>query len=159
MKLGEIWNVTAESEKNAHEKSDSVFCVRLQYGTGPDGAALSGGISAGEGCSADYKLTERLYADIDFLEGVSVSGFLYLITERHLKSLDAYEGYPKVYRRMWLDVEFRGETYQAVTYEMTAETKLVRNGLSYPEEYRKICSAGAKFRHVKNQFVKRRTKG
>ena len=121
---------------------------------------MSGGISAGGGAVLrNYKLTERLYADIDFLEGGSVSGFLYLITERHLKSLDAYEGYPKIYRRMWLDVEFRRETYQAVTYEMTVETKLARNGLSYPEEYRQICSAGAKLRHVKNQFIKRRTKG
>lgn len=118
-----------------------------------------GAYPLGRAVLRNYKLTERLYADIDFLEGGSVSGFLYLITECHLKSLDAYEGYPKVYRRMWLDVEFKRETYQAVTYEMTAETKLARNGLSYPEEYRKICSAGAKFRHVKNQFVKRRTKG
>ena len=70
-----------------------------------------GAYPLGRAVLRNYKLTERLYADIDFLEGVSVSGFLYLITERHLKSLDAYEGYPKVYRRMWLDVEFRGETY------------------------------------------------
>ena len=102
-------------------------------------------------------ISPKVHLLLQFIQD-SVAGFLYLITERHLKSLDAYEGYPKVYRRMWLDVKFRGETYQTVTYEMTAETKLVRNGLSYPEECQKICSAGAKFRHVKNQFAKRRTK-
>ncbi len=118
-----------------------------------------GAYPLGRAVLRNYKLTERLYADIDFQEGASVFGFLYLISERNLQKLDSFEGYPKVYRRMWLDVEFDGEVYPAITYEMTEATKLARNGKPYPEEYRKICSAGAKFRHVKNQFVKRRTKG
>ena len=70
--------------------------------------------------------------------------------------MDAREGYPKVYRRMWLPVEFNGESYLAVTYEMTASTKTARNGKRYPEEYRKICSEGAKYYHVKNSFKTRR---
>ena len=115
-----------------------------------------GAIPLGVGILRNYRLTERLYADIDFQEGGKVHGVLFMITERHLDSLDAKEGYPKVYRRSWLPVEFDGEDYLAVTYEMTAATKAARNGKPYPEEYRKLCSEGARFHHVKNSFIKRR---
>ena len=110
----------------------------------------------GAGLLRNYRLAERLYADIDFCEGAEVHGVLYLITERNLRSLDAREGYPKVYRRMWLEVEFEGESYLAVTYEMTVATKAARAGRKYPEEYRKICSEGARFHHVKNGFTTKR---
>ena len=99
-----------------------------------------GAFAFGGGLLRNYRLVERLYADIDFQEGGEVYGVLYLITEQHLRSLDAHEGYPKIYRRMWLDVEFGGETYQAVTYEMTSAIKAARDGKPYPEEYRKLCS-------------------
>ena len=115
-----------------------------------------GAITVGVGVLRNHRLTERLYADIDFQEGREVRGVLYLITEAHLRSLDAHEGYPKVYRRMWLDVEFDGIVYQAVTYEMTAETKAARDGRPYPEEYRMLCSEGARIHHVKNGFTKKR---
>jgi len=115
-----------------------------------------GAYPLGPGILRNYKLTERLYADIDFQEGAAVFGFLYLITERNLQRLDSFEGYPQTYRRMWLDVEFEGEIFQAVTYEMTAETKLARNGKPYPEQYRQICSEGARCHRIKNQFTKRR---
>ncbi len=49
---------------------------------------------------------------------------------------------------MWLEVEFNDESYPAVTYKMTAETKVQNNGQKYPEEYRKLSSAGAKIHHV-----------
>ena len=115
-----------------------------------------GAITLGVGVLRNYRLSERLYADIDFQEGAEVHGVLYLISEQNLRSLDAREGYPKVYRRMWLDVEFEGETYLAVTYEMTIVTKIARRGRKYPEEYRKICSEGARFHHVKNGFTTKR---
>jgi len=60
--------------------------------------------------------------------------------------------------KSWLDVEFNGEIYQAVTYEMTLATKVARNGMPYPEEYREICSDGARFHHIKNKFTTRRRK-
>ena len=116
-----------------------------------------GAIPVGVGILRNHRLTERLYADIDFKEGAEVHGVLYLISERNLRSLDAREGYPKVYRRIWLDVEFQGDTYLAVTYEMSAATKAVRSGRKYPEEYRKLCSEGARFHHVKNGFTTKRT--
>ena len=106
----------------------------------------------------NYRITERLYADIDFQEGSSVSGVLYLITERHLRTLDACEGYPKIYRRIWLEVEYGGETYLAVTYEMSIETKAARDGKPYSEDYRALCSEGAKAHKIKNNFTKRRKK-
>ena len=117
-----------------------------------------GATPLGVGILRNYQIAERLYADIDFLEGGEVHGVLYLITKQHLRSLDAREGYPKVYRRMWLPVEFNGETYLAVTYEMTIATKAARSGRMYPEEYQRICSEGARFYRVKNSFTARRKK-
>ena len=130
------------------------------YGSNMNPARMAqrcpGAIPVGVGVLRNYRLTERLYADIDFQEGAEVHGVLYLITERNLRSLDVREGYPRVYRRMWLDVEFAGDAYLAVTYEMTAETKAARNGKPYPETYRMLCSAGARYHHVRNGFTKRR---
>ena len=34
---------------------------------------------------------------------------------------------PKVYRRLWLEVEFDGGIYQAITYEMSRWTKFIRH--------------------------------
>ena len=115
-----------------------------------------GAIPIGVGILRNYRLVERLYADIDFQEKAEVHGVLYLISEQNLRSLDAREGYPKIYRRMWLPVDFEGEIYLALTYEMTAETKAARNGRPYPEDYRKICSEGAQCHHVRNNFIRRK---
>ena len=97
---------------------------------------------------------ERLYADIDFVSGATVEGVLYLISEANLTRLDTFEGYPKVYRRLWLEVEFDGGIYQAITYEMSRWTKFIRRRKRYPEEYRKICSFGADYYGIKNNFKK-----
>ena len=103
-----------------------------------------------------YKIVERLYADIDFeLNGI-VSGVLYCISERDLQTLDTYEGCPRIYRRIWVEVECEGETYLAATYQMTAETKVLRAGMPYPEDYRRICSNGANYHHIPNNFISRK---
>ena len=83
-----------------------------------------------------------------------VEGVLYLISEANLARLDSFEGYPKVYRRLWLEVEFDGGIYQAITYEMSRWTKFIRRRKRYPEEYRKICSFGADYYGIKNNFKK-----
>lgn len=117
-----------------------------------------GAIALGSARLPNYQLAERLYADIDFREGASTYGVLYLISGANQRALDAYEGYPKVYRRYWVEVEFNGERYPALVYEMTAETKAAREGMPYPEDYRKICSDGMKYHRVPNKFtIKRRT--
>ena len=50
-----------------------------------------GAITLGVGVLRNYRLAERLYADIDFQEGAEVHGVLYLISEWNLRSLDARE--------------------------------------------------------------------
>ena len=99
-----------------------------------------------------YRLSERLYADIDPEPGGAVHGVLYAITAEHLKSLDLCEGCPRTYRRMTVDVECSGKIYPALVYEMTPETKAERNGIPYPEDYRECCSAGARFHHIEDGF-------
>ena len=115
-----------------------------------------GAIDLGGAILRNYRVVERLYADIDFEEGAAMQGVLYVITEEHLRKLDRYEGYPSVYRRIWVDVEFEGCVYQAVTYEMAWQTKVARDCIKYPEEYRLLCSNGARVQNIKNNFTKKR---
>ena len=100
----------------------------------------------------NYKIVERLYADIDFELDAVVSGVLYCISQRDLFTLDTYEGCPRIYRRIWIEAECNGETFVAATYEMTPETKILRAGQPFPEDYRRICSTGATFHHIPNAF-------
>lgn len=96
-----------------HGATMNSLILYLAYGSNMEPVRMQkrcpGARALGAARLPNYRLTERLYADIDFAEGESVDGVLYLITDRHLRSLDAYEGYPKIYRRMWLEVEFNGE--------------------------------------------------
>ena len=81
-----------------------------------------------------------------------VHGVLYCISERELSILDTYEGCPHIYRRIWIEADCNGETFVAATYEMTPETKVLREGQPFPEDYRKICSVGAAFHRIPNAF-------
>ena len=101
----------------------------------------------------NYRLVERHNADIDYAVGSTVHGALYAITPEDLARLDSFEGYPKAYRRLSLEVVFRQMACFAITYEMTGATKSERNGKPYPEEYRLICSEGARLRKIKNAFM------
>ena len=93
------------------------------YGSNMNPARMAkrcpGAIDLGGAVLRNHRVVERLYADIDFTEGAVTESVLYVITEKHLKSLDRFEGYPSVYRRIWVDVEFEDCTYQAMTYEMS----------------------------------------
>ena len=97
-----------------------------------------------------YKLTERLYADIDRARGGLVEGVLYCISETELRRLDFYEGYPKTYERKAVMVEAylmgmdRPTRVPVITYEMTAETKKEREGKKFPDDSRIICAVGAR---------------
>ncbi len=115
-----------------------------------------GAVPLGMAKLPDYHLSERLYADIDFKEGFCVYGVLYCIWDKHIETLDFFEGYPRIYRRMWLAVEYQNEIVLAMTYEMTAETKRIREGQRYTKKYRRICSRGATFFNVPNSFAIRK---
>ena len=100
-----------------------------------------------------WRLVERLYADIERAKGGRVEGVLYLVTETEMHRLDSYEGYPSVYGTVSLNAYLDAEhKVYAFTYAMTKEAKASREGKSYPRDYRLICSAGAHWHGVKNEF-------
>ena len=100
----------------------------------------------------NYRIAERLYADIDRRIGSTVDGVLYRISEKDLHALDRYEGAPNVYQKIWTVVRMGGKRILAVTYQMTPEMKQIRYGMPYPNNYRKICSAGADYHRIHNNF-------
>ena len=130
------------------------------YGSNMNPARMTkrcpGAIALGGAVLLNHRLAERLYADIDFAEGAETEGVLYVITAEHLRKLDRFEGYPSVYRRIWVDVEFEDCIYQAITYEMAWQTKVARDRIKYPEEYRLLCSTVARIHNIKNNFTKKR---
>jgi len=141
------------------ETMNTMF-LYFAYGSNMNPARMAkrcpGAIDLGGAVLRNHRVVERLYADIDFEEGADIQGVLYVITEEHLRKLDRYEGYPSVYRRIWVDVEFEDSVYQAVTYEMAWQTKVARDRIKYPEEYRLLCSTGARVHNIKNNFTKKR---
>ena len=100
-----------------------------------------------------WRLRERLYADIECAKGCTVEGVLYLVNQTELYRLDAYEGFPNIYGSVqvnaWLDAKHK---VSAFTYAMTEATKKEREGKEYPRSYRLICSTGAEYHGVKNEF-------
>lgn len=111
-----------------------------------------GAVALGKALLRNYRLAERLYADIDFEKGAETGGVLYSVSTEHLQNLDYYEGCPDVYKRILVDVECDGQIYQAIAYEQTLETKTRRTGKLYDKTYQKICSGGADYYGVKNGF-------
>ena len=103
-----------------------------------------------------WRLRERLYADIERARGGQVEGVLYLVTDSEVHRLDAYEGYPSVYGcvqvNAWLDAKHK---VYAFTYVMTEAARKEREGKEYPRAYRLLCSAGAHWHGVKNEFHRR----
>ena len=93
----------------------------------------------------NYRLAERLYADIEPAAGEFVHGALYDISENDLASLDRYEGFPRVYtRKEVLVTDSCGIYCKALVYIMTEETARSRARGKFPEDYRQVCSEGAK---------------
>lgn len=112
----------------------------------PDARAVGIGILHG------WRLVERLYADIEPADGQSVIGVLYQVSGNDLVRLDRCEGYPHIYCRKTVTVDCGDFKVIAQTYHMNAATRRERNGIPYPEHYRKICSAGADVHHIPNQY-------
>ena len=117
-----------------------------------------GAVTAGHGILWDYALVERKYADIERRPGAWIHGLLWEISEENLRSLDRYEGCPKIYRRYPADIIFDGHKVRAVVYEMTQAAKRERDGIPYSPEYRKLCSDGAIMNGINDAFkVKEKT--
>ena len=101
----------------------------------------------------DYRLVERLYADIEEAPGYAVYGVLWRITGDDLLCLDQCEGVAKgIYTRSTFRVQCGQKFYRAFTYMMTPAAKRHRDGIPYPEDYRRICSAGAKQHGLPDAF-------
>lgn len=85
-----------------------------------------------------YRLVFNRYLDIIESPDSEVVGALYEISEEDLRNLDRYEGFPKYYDRIDVDVEDeRGNRYIAFAYEM------VRKGKEEPShEYVEIVKKG-----------------
>lgn len=115
---------------------------------------MPGAIPWGTAYLPDYRLTERLYADIDRNAGSTVYGVLYMLTHVNLLTLDRCEGCPTIYRRYWTDIICNGGKLRALVYEMTDDTKKMRNGIAYPDEYRRMCARGAEKYQIPNQFTR-----
>ena len=113
-------------------------------------------IPVGPAVLPNYRIAERLYADVDYQPGGRVAGFLYLLRAADVAVLDRYEGYPAVYKRYTVDVYMDDTAYPALVYEMTGETKRIRDGKPYPEEYRRVCRDGARIHGIENNFTQRR---
>ena len=104
-----------------------------------------------------WQLLFRLHATIRENREKNTPVLVWEISKEDEKRLDRYEGYPQIYRRYTVDVILDdGTELPALIYEMTPKTKEIRNGLPYPEEYRKICREGANLHRIKNHFIRKR---
>ena len=109
-----------------------------------------GAVALGAACLPGWRLTERTFADIDRDPEAETWGVLWEITPAHLRSLDRYEGAPRLYTRRRVPVTLadpdtgRLSSHTAIVYEMTAAAKADREGSPYSESYRAACSQGAR---------------
>ena len=114
----------------------------------------------GAGTLEGYRLVERLYADIVKRAGCHVQGVLYSVTAADIAALDRFEGLATgVYRRINVKVRYGKRTYDACTYLMTKETRAARRGMRYPAWYRNICSMGAQWHGIEDNFKVKNTSG
>ena len=69
----------------------------------------------------NYRLMFKSVADIEEAENLQVQGALYEITPEHLRSLDRFEGYPRLYTRKTVTVVGEdGSQIKAIVYQMTS---------------------------------------
>jgi len=71
-------------------------------------------------------------ASIRLYKGKRVSGAIYEISERELKLLDRYEGYPTIYNRLNVIVRTEdGEPIEAVTYIKVEQSETTKPSPEY----------------------------
>ena len=102
-----------------------------------------------------WRLVERQYADAEKAVGHTVEGVVYLLTQSELMTLDRYEGYPDTYACKIVNAHLdEKHSVRAVLYTLTDAKRKEREGKQYPEDYRLICSMGAKARGVRDEFAR-----
>lgn len=77
----------------------------------------------GNGYLMDYELVFRMYAIIEKASGEKVPITVWSIDSECEKSLDRYEGYPRLYSKETLPVTINGEMYNAMAYIMNANIR------------------------------------
>ena len=126
------------------------------YGSNMNDAQMEhrcpGAKKVGPGEIQDYKVVERLYADIDECKGSTVKGLVWLLNDQHQKSLDKYEGYPTRYYRFNIEVTLPDKKVSAIVYKMTEEYRNIRSGQPSPEDYSLRCRTGAESNGIPSEF-------
>jgi gamma-glutamylcyclotransferase (GGCT)/AIG2-like uncharacterized protein YtfP len=111
----------------------------------------------------DYKLlfcgsNRAGVATVEPCKGSNVIGGLWLITSDCLRALDIYEGFPRLYERVALDVvDDAGLVYNAITYYMVGEPPLSLPSRYYFDVIREgyddfNLSESALYETVRNQY-------
>ena len=73
----------------------------------------------------DYKLVFNRVADIIESKGDVVYGAIYEVSDKDIKCLDRYEGYPRLYTKINVTVEDEfGEIYDAFVYVMVLKVRM-----------------------------------
>ena len=102
-------------------KSDKI--LYFAYGANLDLRGMElrcpGHIPIGRAVLHNYRLMFKGVADIEPAANHIVHGALYEITQEHLRSLDRFEGYPRLYTRKILPVlTDEDKEFQAIVYLM-----------------------------------------
>lgn len=94
----------------------------FSYGMNTNQAEMAfrcpGAQSLGHARLIDHVFRFATHADVVKCPGAFVDGVLWEINDRHLRALDALEGFPGYYNRRALRVAFEGRTVLAETYYM-----------------------------------------
>ena len=82
----------------------------------------------------DHKLVFRGVADVVEHDNAKVRGVMWAITERCERSLDAFEGYPRLYVKKYITVRWQGRDQALMLYVMNG-----RDSQSPPPPYYEQC--------------------
>lgn len=66
-------------------------------------------IPVGKAILFDYQLIFRGVADVIPCKGEAVTGAVYSVSADDKEALDVYEGYPRLYKRIWVPVLIEGK--------------------------------------------------
>lgn len=88
----------------------------------------------------NYRLKFNLYLTVEQEEGSNVPVGIWKITKNDERKLDRYEGFPRLYRKEFVDVKVNGITRQCLIYIMNYVPERMNHKPTY--EYLKKCQKG-----------------